>query len=260
MFCITVGKQTLTLAKRQLLQESARRWVATTAPACRLSEKFKIQFRLPGRTTGVLSAGVVPYPNDPMIPRGKYFKPKGLEKTKDLALLLSNKTKVHKVHTKAFILVASPWNIDEHPRDHNGLRFRDYRVAAIASKKRYSKKAYPRWQAMRTLRLAAALVLPDKGLKRCDYVFVALEKMREMSRDQIYGLVEKALVDVERKIAREWVTKGRGKRSLPSYTHKHARHTDSKDDKILDVTFDNYRGQPIRFVSDIIVDMSPQKT
>ncbi|KAJ1884710.1 hypothetical protein LPJ81_007038 [Coemansia sp. IMI 209127] len=259
MFGSTVGKRTLNLAKRQLPRESARRWVATTAPACRVSERFKIQFRLPGRTTGVLSAGVVPYPNDPMIPRGKYFKPKGLDKTKDLAPITFNKTTVHKVHTKAFMLVASPWNIDEHPRDHNGLRFRDYRVAAIASKKRYSKKAYPRWQATRMLRLAAALVLPDKGLKRCDYVFVALEKMREMSRDQVYSLVEKALVDVERKIAREWIRKGRGERSLPSYSHSPARQTNSKDDKILDVTFDDDHRQPIRFVSDIIEDMSPQE-
>ncbi|KAJ1766981.1 hypothetical protein IW140_004818 [Coemansia sp. RSA 1813] len=214
---------------------------------------------MPGRTTGVLSSGVVPYPNDPMIPRDKYFKPRGLEKAKDLARILFNKTTAYKVYTDGFMLVASPWNTDEHPRDHNGLRLRHYRVAAIASKKSYSKKAYPRWQAMRTLRLAAALVLPDKGLKRCDYVFVALEKMRRMSRDQIYLLVDKALVDMERKIERNWTNSGRGKRTLADYSDKSVGGTDSKNDKILNVSFGDHHERQVRYISDIIEDIPPRE-
>ncbi|KAJ2507309.1 hypothetical protein GGI11_006397 [Coemansia sp. RSA 2049] len=226
-----------------------------TALAYRLSDNFKIQFKLPGRTTGVLSSGVVPYPNDPMLPREKYFKPKGLDKSDGLSRILFRRTTVYRLRTDMFTLLASPWNTDEYPRDYNGLRFRDYRVAAIASKKQYSKKAYPRWRAMRALRLAAALVLPDKGLKRCDYIFVALEKMRFASRDHVYYSVEKALVSMEHKIVKDWETNGRGRRSLLDVSHKRTEGADGKDDKILNVSFDHHHKRPIRYMSDIVKDI-----
>ncbi|KAJ2387983.1 hypothetical protein GGI05_003919, partial [Coemansia sp. RSA 2603] len=65
---------------------------------------------------------------------------------------------------------------------------------------KYSKKAYHRWRANRLLRTAASLILPDKGLKRCDYLFVANAEMRFMERDEVFSYVEQALLEVQRKI------------------------------------------------------------
>ncbi|KAJ1816154.1 hypothetical protein LPJ56_004365 [Coemansia sp. RSA 2599] len=143
-------------------------------------------------------------PNDPMIPRGKYFKPKGIPQGPAMTMMLSGRQpNVYEITTKAFQLLASPWAPDEHPRDSNGLRIRDYRVACMATKKRYSKKVHHRWRAARILRTAASLVLPDKGLKRCDYVFYAKAEMRVMQRDEVFLMVEQALVQIKLKIAAE---------------------------------------------------------
>ncbi|KAJ2714535.1 hypothetical protein H4R19_001672, partial [Coemansia spiralis] len=170
---------------------------ATTAGRHRICEQLVKQFRLPGRTTGVLSAGVVPYPNDPMIPRGRYFKPKGLPRGEaDMAGVLRPGPSTFRVRSTGFQLAARPWGADEHPRDHNGLRFRDYRVAIVASKKSYSKRAHLRWRIVRLLRTAAALVLPDKGQRRCDYVFHAYPPLQTMDRDELFLAVERALVAI----------------------------------------------------------------
>lgn len=137
-----------------------------------------------------------------MIPKDKYFKPKGLDGTAMIPFMFSKHYKKHTIDTDAFRLIASPWGPQEHPRDHNGLRYRDYRVACMATKKGYSKKAYHRWRAMRILRTAAMYVLPDKGCKRCDYLFLARAPMRFMDRDLVFLKIEKALVQMESKIAR----------------------------------------------------------
>ncbi|KAJ2669391.1 hypothetical protein GGI25_006162 [Coemansia spiralis] len=246
------------------IRNTSHRWFASTSSAPRLSERFKIQFKLPGRTTGVLSSGVVPYPNDPMIPQGKYFKPKGLDKITEIPTMLKNKTLVYRLQTKGFMLIASPWNMDEHPRDHNGLRIRDYRVTAIASKKQYSKKAHPRWQIMRMIRTAAAMILPDKGMKRCDYLFIAFAEMRKMSRDEIFLMIEKAFVDVEAKIKRDWAKNGRRARRVSSDMNKPSStgiatstgaSSSGGDDKILDFNFADDHKRKIQSLSSIIEDM-----
>ncbi|KAJ1718093.1 hypothetical protein LPJ61_006866, partial [Coemansia biformis] len=172
------------------------RWFAATPGAERVCERFTKQFRLPGRTTGVLSSGVMPYPNDPMVPQDRYFKPKGLEQGgAAMTLLLRRGPHAVRVQTPGFQLLARPWDADEHPRDHNGLRYRDYRVAIIASKKSYSKRAHLRWRIIRLLRTAASLVLPDKGQRRCDYLFFARPPLQKMDRDELFLAVEHALVD-----------------------------------------------------------------
>ncbi|KAJ2848144.1 hypothetical protein J3B02_004012 [Coemansia erecta] len=180
------------------------RSLSSTSIHHRISDRFKMQFRLPGRTTSVLSAGVVPTPNDPMIPRGKYFKPRGIPQGAAMTMMLAGRApNVYEISTRAFRLLASPWAPDEYPRDYNGLRIRDYRVACLATKKKYSKKVYHRWRAARILRTAASLVLPDKGLKRCDYLFYAKADMRLMHRDELFLLVEQALVQMKYKIVAE---------------------------------------------------------
>ncbi|KAJ2745841.1 hypothetical protein GGI20_001842 [Coemansia sp. BCRC 34301] len=187
------------------------RQVSTSRVAPRMSDQFVMQLRLPGRTTGSLSTGVVPYANDPMVPSCKYFKPRGLDSVHGLRFMLQNEHN-YRVSTKGFTLVASPWNEDEHPRDHNGLRIRDYRVACMATKKGYSKKAYHRWRAMRLLRTAASLILPDKGLKRCDYLLIARAPMRFMDRDGLFLDVEHAIVTAETRTKAMWARNGRRQR------------------------------------------------
>ncbi|KAJ1900805.1 hypothetical protein LPJ66_001228 [Kickxella alabastrina] len=202
----------------QLRQQfgAALRMFSTARPAQRISDRFKMQFRLPGRTTSVLSSGVAPTPNDPMLARSRYFKPKGLSQGTPIGLLLGSDHRryTYETSTPAFRLIASPWASNEHPRDHNALRLRDYRVTCMATKKQYSKKAYHRWRAVRVLRTAAAMVLPDKGLRRCDYVFVASAKMRTMQRDDVWRDVERALAAVRRRIEREWMSGRRVERPL----------------------------------------------
>ncbi|KAI7820911.1 hypothetical protein BX661DRAFT_188783, partial [Kickxella alabastrina] len=180
-------------------------------PAQRISDRFKMQFRLPGRTTSVLSSGVAPTPNDPMLARSRYFKPKGLSQGAPIGLLLGSDHRryTYETSTPAFRLIASPWASNEHPRDHNALRLRDYRVTCMATKKQYSKKAYHRWRAVRVLRTAAAMVLPDKG---CGGATTA--KMRTMQRDDVWRDVERALAAVRRRIEREWMSGRRVERPL----------------------------------------------
>ncbi|KAJ1960133.1 hypothetical protein GGI12_003966 [Dipsacomyces acuminosporus] len=191
-----------------------------------------MQFRLPGRTTGVLSSGVVPYPNDPMIPKGKFFKPKGLDQNEGVPFMMTSKANTYKIDTRPFMMIASPWNVDEHPRDHNGLRIRDYRVSCIATKKHYSKKAYHRWRAIRLLRTAASLVLPDKGLKRCDYLLFAHPEMRKMDRDELFLAVDKAIVDMEAVVKRDWEAHGRKKRPLMFAGWSRASYLSTLDDEL----------------------------
>ncbi|KAJ2344036.1 hypothetical protein IWW50_006260 [Coemansia erecta] len=180
----------------------ASRHFTTTAFNKRVSDEFVKQFRLPGRTNSVLSSGVVPYSNDPMVPRDKYFKPRGLARNgRVLALLRDRHPSVLKHNAPRFLLYMIPWSQTEHPRDHNGLRIRDYRVAIIAAKKHY-RTAHRRWRATRLVRTAAALVLPDKGATRCDYLFVLHAGVLDMDRDELFFSVEAALVDVERRNGR----------------------------------------------------------
>ncbi|KAJ2698829.1 hypothetical protein H4218_003024 [Coemansia sp. IMI 209128] len=229
-----------------------------------VSEQFVMQLRLPGRTTGTLSTGVVPYANDPMIPSSKYFKPRGLDSTHGLRFMLGSNNL--RSTTQGFTLIASPWNEDEHPRDHNGLRIRDYRVACMATKKGYSKKAYHRWRAMRLLRTAAMLILPDKGLKRCDYVLVARAPMRFMDRDQLFLDVEQAFVDMEARIRAGWARNGRRLRPrVPEdligkdLTQQSPTKSKEKPTKILQTTSSNEQRR-IYCISQIVEDFGPLGT
>ncbi|KAJ1949812.1 hypothetical protein EC988_004617 [Linderina pennispora] len=217
-----------------------------------------MQFALPGRTTGVLSSGVVPYANDPMIPASKYFKPKGLDREVMFPFMLTNHQYVTKQSACGFMLYASPWNADEHPRDHNGLRFRDYRVACMVTKKNF-KKVYPRWRIARLLRTAAMMVLPDKGMKRCDYLFFAHADLARMDRDQLFLEVDQAMVAVEKKILRQWQDSGRRRRPVlyPGVERisrpKDKQHSDRKPkkEKILKVV-DADEDKRIESVADIV--------
>ncbi|KAJ2894139.1 hypothetical protein GGI21_002606 [Coemansia aciculifera] len=223
-----------------------------------------MQLRLPGRTTGALSTGVVPYANDPMIASNKYFKPRGLDSVHGLRFMLQNEHN-YRASTAGFTLVASAWNDDEHPRDHNGLRIRDYRVACMATKKGYSKKAYHRWRAMRLLRTAASLILPDKGMKRCDYLFIARAPMRFMNRDALFLDVESAIVAAETRIRAMWARHGRrcrprvpddliGRAEQP-HRQRSSKKTQSENrPKILNDTAEQ---MPIYCVSQIIEDLGP---
>ncbi|KAJ2336841.1 hypothetical protein GGI00_000601 [Coemansia sp. RSA 2681] len=241
-----------------------------------MSDKFVMQLRLPGRTTGSLSTGVVPYANDPMIPSSKYFKPRGLDSVHGLRFMLQNERN-YRASTKGFTLVASAWNEDEHPRDHNGLRIRDYRVACMATKKGYSKKAYHRWRAMRLLRTAASLILPDKGMKRCDYLLMARAPMRFMDRDALFLDVENAIIAAETRIRAAWARTGRSSRSrvpddLTGKTVRQHRSAKSKKEasaqqrpKILRATAAEaeaigHERQHIYCVSQIIEDLGAQAT
>ncbi|KAI8323460.1 hypothetical protein GQ54DRAFT_111542 [Martensiomyces pterosporus] len=261
-----------------LLLSSSARSFGATATNQRISDNFKMQFRLPGRTTGILSSGVVPYPNDPMVPKGKYFKPKGLDQNEGVPFMMTNRSHTYRIDVKPFLMIASPWNADEHPRDHNGLRFRDYRVACLATKKHYSKKAYHRWRAIRLLRTAASLVLPDKGLKRCDYLLFAHPEMRKMDRDELFLAVDKAIVDMEYAIKKDWSLHGRKQRPLmyagsgmaneSTLDHKKAQqqqqqksqsqpgsNAKAKKVKILRVKLDE--AKRIECAGDIIEDLAP---
>ncbi|KAJ1830117.1 hypothetical protein LPJ63_005139 [Coemansia sp. RSA 2711] len=197
------------------LRTSCVRAFTATAAATRSSDLLVKQTRLPGRTNSSLSAGVVPYANDPMIPRDKYFKPRGLERTSHLLPLMTvgRHPFVYRHHTTHFTLSASPWNPNEHPRDYNGLRIRDYRVAIIAGKKHY-KRAHRRWRVTRLVRMAVAQILPDKGLKRCDYVFVLKPDLLEMDRDELFMAVEGALLRIKRMAGGD-ESKGRGRGLRP---------------------------------------------
>ncbi|KAJ1948342.1 hypothetical protein FBU59_001641 [Linderina macrospora] len=110
-----------------------------------------------------------------MVPSSKYFKPKGLDSDTMVPFMLSNHNYVTKHHARGFTLYASPWNLDEHPRDHNGLRFRDYRVACMVTKKNF-RKVYP--------------------------------------RDEVFLEVDKAVVKVEKKIRWSWMAEGRKRRPV----------------------------------------------
>ncbi|PIA14864.1 hypothetical protein COEREDRAFT_82464 [Coemansia reversa NRRL 1564] len=226
-----------------------------------------MQFPLPGRTSSVLSSGVVAYPNDPMIPRGRYFKPKGLSKFGSIMpLMLGKHLFVYKHNSPGFMLCACPWNVDEHPRDHNGLRFRDFRVSLMVTKKRYDKRAHERWRMTRLLRTAASLILPDKGLKRCDYLFFARAPLLKMDRDKIFLEVEDALVSIEQKIRRDWGSKDvrKRKRRPEMAVSKHESDElldtapktapDSASIKILNVVAPGSR--PVSSLSEVIVDLS----
>ncbi|KAJ1721513.1 hypothetical protein LPJ53_003973 [Coemansia erecta] len=218
-----------------------------------------MQFRLPGRTNSALSSGVVPLPNDPMLPRGKYFKPKGIPQPGPMTLMLCGRPpNVYDVSNKAFRLLASPWGTDEHPRDHNGLRIRDYRVGCMSSKKKYSKKAYHRWRANRLLRTAATLILPDKGMKRCDYLFIANAEMRFMERDEVFICVEQALLEAQKKIEHD-LALGKRRRNRPNTAISTMFGTDtsgSSSSKILDGEIgDDGTVAPVDYcVSHIIVE------
>ncbi|KAJ2308275.1 hypothetical protein IWW55_000539, partial [Coemansia sp. RSA 2706] len=187
----------------------------TASSSAAAPRQLSISTRLPGRTNSSLSAGVVPYANDPMIPRDKYFKPRGLERTSHLLPLMTvgRHPFVYRHHTTHFTLSASPWNPNEHPRDYNGLRIRDYRVAIIAGKKHY-KRAHRRWRVTRLVRMAVAQILPDKGLKRCDYVFVLKPDLLEMDRDELFMAVEGALLRIKRMAGGD-ESKGRGRGLRP---------------------------------------------
>ncbi|KAJ2781646.1 hypothetical protein H4R18_002748 [Coemansia javaensis] len=243
---------------------------ATTAAGQRVCETFTKQFRLPGRTTGALSTGVEPHPNDPMVPRGRYFKPKGLERGSPALMLLlrgggggSGGGAVHRVRTAGFQLAASAWDAGEHPRDHNGLRIRDYRVGIIASKKACSKRAHVRWRVTRLLRTAAALVLPDKGLRRCDYLFQAYAPLEKMDRDELFLAVERALVDAGR-MARDAQRRRSPDKSRFDQLRDRASSTRHQEQsqpgdvqtataKILDVDWGARR--PIHCLSDIVEEL-----
>ncbi|KAJ2077032.1 hypothetical protein H4R24_005365 [Coemansia sp. RSA 988] len=243
------------------------RLLSTTACAMRISDQFLMQFPLPGRTCSVLSSGVVPYPNDPMIPKSRYFKPKGLSKLGSIMpLMLGKHPFVYKVNSPGFMLCACPWNIDEHPRDHNGLRFRDFRVSLMVTKKRYDKRAHERWRMTRLLRTAASLILPDKGLKRCDYLFFARAPLLKMDRDKIFLDVEEALLAIEQKIRRDWRSKDPRKRKrrpeapVAKLGGDELLDTapktvpDNASIKILNVVTPESR--PISSLSEVLVDLS----
>ncbi|KAJ2806865.1 hypothetical protein H4R21_000695 [Coemansia helicoidea] len=221
---------------------------ATTAVSGRLCEQFVKQLRLPGRTTGALSAGVVAYPNDPMVPRGRYFKPKGMPHG-----TVGPGPSTLRVRTGEFQLLARPWGADEHPRDHNGLRFRDYRVSIIATKKGYSKRAHLRWRIVRLLRTAAALVLPDKGQRRCDYVFHAYQPLQRMDRDELFLAVERALVAVRRMIQRRGPP---DRRQQKQQGPAHAAPDDSSAPKTKILSADLGAWRPVHCVSDIAEELA----
>ncbi|KAJ2134832.1 hypothetical protein IW139_001849 [Coemansia sp. RSA 353] len=223
------------------------RLFTTTATQRRVSDEFVKQFRLPGRTNSVLSTGVVPYSNDPMVPRDPYFKPRGLERSGPvLSLILRRHPSTLKHNASVFTLVASPWNSDEHPRDYNGLRIRDYRVSIIAGKKHY-KTAHKRWRVTRLLRTAACLVLADKGLKRCDYMFQVRGGVLEMDRDELFLEVERALVAVRQSVGE------RGRRRRPVEPEKMPSDGNTK---ILNAPSD--RAKPVYSISDIVEDLGTQ--
>ncbi|KAJ2479903.1 hypothetical protein EV174_003879, partial [Coemansia sp. RSA 2320] len=182
-----------------------------------------------------------------------YFKPAGLDSDRGLRFMQTSEL-VTRVSMPGFLLAASPWNEDEHPRDHNGLRIRDYRVACVASKKKYSKKAFHRWRATRLLRTAAALVLPDKGLKRCDYLLVARPAMRVMDRDALFLMVEQAIVQAESRIAAAWTRTGRRHRPrVPDeLSAAELSHPSAQKPKILQ----QHRQRHIDCVSKIIEDLA----
>ncbi|KAJ2451343.1 hypothetical protein EV183_003671 [Coemansia sp. RSA 2336] len=232
------------------------RGFSTTAQTKHVSDQFVRQLDTPGPTSSTLSSGVVPYFNDPMIPRGKYFKPRGIERSDPLLMLMLGRHPcVFKHHDKSFTLSACPWNVDEYPRDYNGLRIRDYRVAILASKKHY-KSAHKRWRVTRLVRTAAMLVLPDKGLKRCDYLFHVHEGLLQADRDELFLDVERALVDVERRIYGRWNREGRQKRPV-SVVGAEAVYSstemDSAGNKILNAP--SRRGKHIYSISEIIEDL-----
>ncbi|KAJ2648661.1 hypothetical protein IWW40_003725 [Coemansia sp. RSA 1250] len=238
------------------LQRSTRRF-STTTGARHVSDQFVRQMETPGPTSSTLSSGVVPYFNDPMIPRGKYFKPRGIERSDPLLMLMLGRHPcVFKHHKEKFTLSACPWNVDEYPRDYNGLRIRDYRVAILASKKHY-KSAHKRWRITRLVRTAAMLILPDKGLKRCDYLFHLHEGLLEMDRDELFLEVEDALVDVERRIYRRWNRDGRQKRPVSAIgtdaTYSSTEAESGGNDKILNAP--SRRGKNIYSISEIIEDL-----
>ncbi|KAJ2496357.1 hypothetical protein GGH96_005887 [Coemansia sp. RSA 1972] len=222
------------------------RLFTTTATQRRVSDEFVKQLRLPGRTNSVLSTGVVPYSNDPMVPRDRYFKPRGLERSGAvLPLFLRRHPSTLKHSTNEFTLLASPWNSDEHPRDYNGLRIRDYRVSIIAGKKHY-KTAHKRWRATRLIRTAAALVLPDKGLKRCDYLFQVRGGVLEMDRDELFLAVEQALVAAKQSVGQ------RGRRQRPVGLEAQLTNSDGSG-KILNAPSD--RAKAVHSISDIVEDL-----
>ncbi|KAJ1852426.1 hypothetical protein GGH12_005461 [Coemansia sp. RSA 1822] len=222
------------------------RLFTTTAQRHRVSDEFVKQFRLPGRTNSVLSTGVEPYSNDPMVPHDRYFKPRGLERSGSvLPLFLRRHPSTCKYDTSAFALMASPWNVNEHPRDYNGLRIRDYRVSIIAGKKHY-KTAHKRWRVTRLIRTAASLVLPDKGLKRCDYMFQVRGGVLEMDRDELFLEVEQALVAVKQRVDE------RGVRQRPVEPEAQQTKSDGKV-KILNAPSD--RAKAVYSISDIVEDL-----
>ncbi|KAJ2157200.1 hypothetical protein GGF46_004678 [Coemansia sp. RSA 552] len=237
------------------------RGFATTAGVCRVSDQYVKQFRLPGRTNSALSTGVVPYPNDPMLPRGKYFKPRGLDQeSKIMMQMLGQNPQVFKYNVRGLMLCAYPWGRGEHPRDYNGLRIRDYRVAVVATKKSYDKKAHPRWRITRLLRTAASLVLPDKGLRRCDYLLYAHAELQQMTRDEIFLQVERAVVSIEAKIWRSWAATGQKKQAVDRAAFlqgaRARAEAHSSSDKILNVELGGERRPVIRSMSDIVEDQA----
>ncbi|KAJ2627354.1 hypothetical protein IW137_005668, partial [Coemansia sp. RSA 1287] len=135
---------------------------------------------------------------------------------------------------------------DEHPRDYNGLRIRDYRVSIIAGKKHY-KTAHKRWRVTRLLRTAASLVLADKGLKRCDYMFQVRGGVLEMDRDELFLEVERALVAVRQSV------RERGRRRRPVEPEKMPSDGNTK---ILNAPSD--RAKPVYSISDIVEDLGTQ--